>query len=135
MSRQFSLGEYQPIVARGPRVEYLPTALLAELQAIASIASDSNYTTALYSAERDYYDMVIALTSSQAGAINLLRYVDDAGTVLLDATAPTAALTAATPAVFIEQDGKPYASFKVEITNTSGSAATLSDIAVLQSTH
>jgi hypothetical protein len=134
MPRQSSANEYSLIVSHGPRAEYVPAALIAELKAIASIAASGNYTTALYSAD-GYYDLVVALTSSQAGAINLLRYVDDAGTVLLDATAPTQALVAATPAALVEVDAKPYASFKVQITNTGASAATLSAIAALQSAH
>ena len=118
----------------------MPTTLIAELQAIASIALSSSHTTELYSAD-GFGDIVIGLTSSQSGAINLLRYVDDAGTVLLDTvggtnTPPTVALTATDASTLIANDGKPFASFKVQITNTSGStAATLSNIAVLMSAH
>jgi len=123
------------MVAHGPKAEYVPAALLAELKAIVSIALSSSYTTAVYCAD-GYYDMVIALTSSQAGAINLLRYVDDAGTILIESTPPTVALVAATPNALIVTDGKPFASFKVQITNTSGiTAATLSNIGSLQSAH
>jgi len=135
MSRQLGANEYSPIAAHGPKAEYVPAALIAELQAISSIAASSNYTTQLYSAD-GYYDFVLGLKSTQAGAINFLRYIDDAGTVLLDGTAPTQALVANTAAVFIETDAKPYASFKVQITNSSGTtAATLSNIAALMSAH
>jgi hypothetical protein len=135
MSRQPTAGEFQPILAHGPKVEYVPAALIADLQGAGSIAPSGNYTSPLFSAD-GYYDMVVALTSSQAGAINLLRYVDDARAVLLDATAPTQALTAATPGVLIVTDGKPFASYQVKVSNSSGStAATLSNIAALTSAH
>ena len=135
MSRQLSANEYQPIVAHGPKAEYVPAALIAELQAITTIALSSNYTTAVYSAD-GYYDMVVALKSTQAGAINLLRYVDDAGTILIEASPPTVALVANTANALIVTDGKPFASFKVQVTNTSGTtAATLSNIGALQSAH
>jgi hypothetical protein len=135
MSRQPTANEYQPIIAHGPKAEYVPVALISALQNAGSIAANSNYTSPLFSAD-GYYDIVVALTSTQAGAINLLRYVDDPGTVLLDATAPTQALTANTAAALVVTDGKPYASFKVQVTNTSGStAAALSNIAALQSAH
>lgn len=133
MPRQMSADEFIQIASRGPRAEYLPAALIAELQA-ASVPASGEYATKLYSAD-GFYDVVIALTSTQAGAINLLRFVDDAGTVKLDTSAPTQAITANTPAVLASVDGLPYASFKVEITNSGGSAATLSNIAILQSAH
>jgi hypothetical protein len=135
MPRQLSTEEYQPIVAHGPKAGYVPDALIADLQDAGLIAADGDYTSPLFSAD-GYYDVVVALTSSQAGAINLLRYVDDAGAVLLDVTAPTQALTAATPAVLVVLDGKPFASYQVQVTNSSGStAATLSNIAALTSAH
>lgn len=53
----------------------------------------------------------------------------------LDATAPTQALTANTPAALVVNDGKPFAAFKVEVTNTGASAATLSNIAAMTAAH
>jgi hypothetical protein len=132
MPRQLSANEYSQIVARGPRAEYVPAQLLSDIAAITTIAASDNWTSELYSAD-GYYNIVIGLTSSQSGALNLLRYVDDAGAVLLDGTAPTAALTAATAAVLVSNDGKPFASWKVQITNTGESAATISDVAALMS--
>lgn len=135
MPRQQSADEFHEIFTRGPRAEFVPSALIAELQAIVSIALSSNYTTALYSAD-GFYDFVLGLKSTQAGAINFLRYIDDGGTVLVDSTAPTQAIVANTAEVLKVTDGVPFASFKVQITNTSGTtAATLSNIAALQSAH
>jgi hypothetical protein len=135
MPRQLSANEYSPPNAHGPKLEFVPGALIAELKAIVNIPLSSNYTTALYSAD-GFYDFVLGLTSSQAGAINFLRYIDDAGTVLVDSTAPTQAIVAATPEVFKITDGVPFAAFKVQVTNTSGTtAAVLTNIAALISAH
>jgi hypothetical protein len=128
MPRQLGADEYQTIIAHGPAAEYVPTALIAELKS-ASVPASGNYTSA-----DGFYDFVGGLEST-AGAINLLRFIDDDGTVPLDATAPTQALTANTPAALVVNDGKPFAAFKVEVTNTGASAATLSNIAAMTAAH
>ena len=133
MPRQLSADESQPIIARGPTAEFVPAALIAELKS-ALVPASGNYTSAFYSAD-GFYDAVVGLESTQAGAINLLRYVDDAGTVPLDATAPTQALTANTAAALVVNDGKPFGSFKVEVTNSGASAATLTNVAALTAAH
>jgi hypothetical protein len=133
MPRQLSADESQPIIAHGPAAEFVPDALIAELDS-ASVPASSEFTSALYSAD-GYYDVVVGLESTQAGAINLLRFIDDAGTVPLDAAAPTQALTASTPAALVVTDGKPFASFKIEVTNTGASNAALSNVAALTAAH
>jgi hypothetical protein len=75
MPRQLSANEYTRPAAHGPKMEYVPAALVAELKAIVSIPLSSNYTTAVYSAD-GYYDIAVGLTSTQAGAINLLQSLD-----------------------------------------------------------
>lgn len=78
-----------------------------------------------------YLAFALGLTSSQAGGISIQRYIDVAGTVAQGA-AITASLTAATAAVAnVTNDGKPFASLIITVTNSSGSAATLSAIAAL----
>ena len=73
----------------------------------------------------------VGVTSTQAGAINVQRYLDDAGTIPQGA-ALTAAITANAPAVLNITDGNPFASFTAQITNTSSStAATLSNLGIL----
>lgn len=135
MPRQTSQYEYTKPTAHGPKMEVVPTDLITELNGIGSIALSSNYTTKAYPAD-GYYDLILGLKSTQAGAINLLRYIDDAGTVLADTSAPTVALVANTAEILKVTDGVPHACFKVQITNTSGTtAATVSAIAALQSAH
>lgn len=77
-----------------------------------------------------YPHLVCGVTSSQAGALNIQRYVDVAGTVAQGA-ALTAALTGATPAVLDNADGKGFGSFTVQITNTGTVTATVSGLALL----
>lgn len=73
----------------------------------------------------------VGVKSTKTGAINVQRYLDDAGTVPQGA-ALTAALTANTAAVVNITDGLPFASFTVQITNTDGTnPATLTNLAIL----
>ena len=75
--------------------------------------------------------VAVGVTSTKAGAINVQRYLDDAGTIKQGAVL-TAALTANTAQVLNITDGNPFASFTVQITNTDGSnAATLSNLGIL----
>jgi len=71
-----------------------------------------------------------AVLSSQAGAVSIQRYVDKVGT--LPQGAPiSSTLVAATANVVNSNDGLPFQSFKVTITNTGGSTATISGFALL----
>jgi hypothetical protein len=134
MSRQLSANEYSPITTHGPKAEYVPKQLLADLAAIVNIAHGGNFTTNVYSAD-GFYDFVLGLTASQTGSLIMQRYIDDAATVALDA-GQSLSLSAATAGVLTVTDGKPFATFTVEITNTNGSlSTTLSSIAALMSSH
>src|SRR5487761_2794987 len=73
----------------------------------------------------------IGATSTQAGAIDVTRYIDAAGTIALDNPALTKALLASTAAVLTVTDGLPFASFVVTVTNTSASAATVTGFGIL----
>ncbi|CAE6838409.1 hypothetical protein [Paraburkholderia nemoris] len=74
----------------------------------------------------------LGLKSTQAGAINIQRFLDAAGTVPIGAVV-TAALTASTAqsASIGTADSLPFMSFQVTVTNTGASAATLSNVAGL----
>lgn len=77
-----------------------------------------------------YQKVSIGLTSTQTGALNVQRFLDAAGAVKQGA-AITAALTAATAAVANVNDGLPFASYQVTVTNTGGSPAALTAVAGL----
>lgn len=70
----------------------------------------------------------VGLTSTQAGQISIQRFLDLAGTIPQGAPV-TAALTAATAAyATVGTDGLPFASLQVTVSNSGGSAATLSKV-------
>lgn len=70
----------------------------------------------------------VGLKSTQAGQISIQRFLDVAGTVPQGA-AVTAALTANTAAsATVGTDGLPFASVQVTVSNSGGSAATLSNV-------
>ena len=75
----------------------------------------------------------VGLTSTQAGQISVQRYIDAAGTVPVGA--PLTAALVATVANWVSwQDGVPYGSFRITVTNTGGAPATLTNVAVLLQT-
>jgi hypothetical protein len=96
----------------------------------ASIPLSSSITSNLIFSD-GYQLAAIGVTSSQAGAITVQRYMDDAGTIKQGA-ALTASLTASTAQVLNITDGYPFASFTVNISNTSGSTtANLTNLGIL----
>jgi hypothetical protein len=77
-----------------------------------------------------YPHIVIGLTSSQNGAVNVQRYVDTLG-VTTQGSALTAALTGGSPAVLDNADGKGFGSFTIQITNTGAATATVTAVTAL----
>jgi hypothetical protein len=78
----------------------------------------------------------LGLTSTQAGTVSVQRFLDTAGTVPIGAGV-SAALTAATAQSLSigTADTIPFQSFQVTVTNSSATAATLSNVAgLLQAT-
>ena len=79
--------------------------------------------------------IVAAATSTQSGGvIELQRYADLSGTIpvgTLTSAQISQAFTANAPAWVGVNDGLPYLSYQITITNTAGSAATISGCAIL----
>lgn len=70
----------------------------------------------------------VGLKSTQAGQLSIQRFLDLAGAVPQGAPV-TAALTANTAAyATVGTDGLPFASVQVTVSNSGGSAATLSNV-------
>lgn len=82
-----------------------------------------------------YRFITVALTSSQAGALVITQYLDLAGTIARPvAGVPwTTPIVAATPLIVDISDLKPFVSFTISISNTGGSAATVSALQVILS--
>lgn len=79
-----------------------------------------------------YAALAAACTLTQAGTLSIQRYIDMAGTIAIGA-AITQEISASTPATVSVNDGLPFATWIVTITNTSGSSGTLTDVALLMS--
>jgi hypothetical protein len=74
--------------------------------------------------------VAVGVTSTQAGAITVQRYLDDAG-LIKQGAALTASLAANIAQVLNVTDGNPFASFTVDISNTGGSTANLTNVGIL----
>lgn len=72
----------------------------------------------------------VSLQSTQPGAINVQRYLDEAGTIPVGAVI-TAALVAATQNWVTWNDGVAFGSFKITVTNTGVAPGTISIFGLL----
>jgi hypothetical protein len=95
----------------------------------ASIPANGSFTSGVLPGD-GFKTFFIGITSSEPGAITIQRFLDVNGTIVQGA-ANTLALTAGAPAVLSITDGLPYLTFTVTITNTSGSAATVTNFAFI----
>ena len=96
----------------------------------ATIAAGANFTSPTIIAD-GFKLIAAAVTSTQAGAISVQRYIDRAGTIAQGAAVSTA-ITGGTPAVVnVGSDNLPFQSFVLKITNTGASTATISGFALL----
>jgi hypothetical protein len=136
-----STGQYWEPVAQGPvaQVDLLNTDpnLLAGTPTIlpttGTIAAAGNWSSGVVYAD-GFKAIAVGCTSSQAGAITIQRYLDRLGTVPVGALA-SATLIAATPQWLTVNDGLPFQSFKMSITNTGGSAAIVTNFGALLSAN
>lgn len=95
----------------------------------ASIAASGQVQSSLIVTE-GFSLISVGVTASQAGTLSVQRYLDAGGTVV-QGSAISVALLAATAANLDVLDGKPFSSFKITITNSSGSVSALTNFAVL----
>jgi hypothetical protein len=127
VSTELDSAYYEPI-ANGPRA-LCDLSAYAPIQPSGTIAASGNFTSPVLNGDGFLY-MACSLKSTQAGAINIQRYLDAAGTIPQGA-AVTVALTANTQTLLNVDDGLIYRTFTLQITNTGGSAATVSSFAFL----
>jgi hypothetical protein len=114
-------------VAVGPAMQSPVPAAVHGLPA--TIPASGHVTSNLILSD-GYQLAAIGVTSTQGGTVTVQRYLDDAGTVKQGA-ALTATLTASAPQVLNVTDGNPFASFTVDISNSNGSQASLSNLGIL----
>lgn len=95
----------------------------------ASVAANSSAQSSLIVTEG--FSLISAgVTASQNGTMAVQRYLDAGGTVPQGA-AVQVTLTANSAANLDVLDGKPFASFKLTVTNASGSVSNLTNFALL----
>jgi hypothetical protein len=95
----------------------------------ATIVASGNYTSLLIVAD-GFKALACGVTSTQAGALSIQRYIDKAG-LIAQGPAISSTLVAATPNIVNSNDGLPFQTFKVIITNTGGATATISNFGLL----
>ena len=124
-----SYGEFYDFKGTGPVAQFPVSAVVHGINVTNTVPASGNVTSNLLQSD-GHKILAVGVTSTQAGAINIQRYLDQAASVAQGA-ALTQALVAATPAVLNVTDGLPFMSFTVKITNTGASAATLSNLVIL----
>ena len=95
----------------------------------ATIAASGNWQSGVI-INQHFPAIAACVTSTQIGNLTIQRYADLAGTIPVGATT-TQELTASTAAYAAVNDGVPYLSFVVEVTNTGGSTADITGTAIL----
>lgn len=124
--------QYWEPVAQGPIAQVdlsASTIISANPPTVGTIPASGNYTSNVIPSD-GFKSIGVGCTSSQVGAITIQRYLDKAGLVPVGALI-SAALVAATPQWATINDGLPFQSFKVSITNTGGGAATITNFGLL----
>ncbi len=125
------LSQYWEPVATGPRAvaDVSAMSVIAGLLATGAVPATGNWTSSAIPAD-GFVNVSIGLTSSQAGLIVFQRYLDQAGTIAQGAPI-TVALAAGVAAVLNATDQLIFRSFTLEVTNSGGSAATITNFAFL----
>ena len=87
----------------------------------ATIAKSASYTSGIIACQ-GYNAIAVSANIDQAGSLSLQRYIDAAGTIPIG-TPITQALTSTVLGTVFANDGQPWSSFQVTVTNSSGSTA------------
>ncbi len=95
-----------------------------------TIAGGTNWLSGLLLGD-GYRYITVTLTSTQAGACVIQQYLDQAGT--LPRPVSTTPIVANTQLIVDISDLKPFVTFTVQFTNTSGSTATLTGVQLILS--
>ena len=97
----------------------------------ATIAASGNWTSGAIIQEMNPV-ILAAVTSDQVGNLTIQKYADLAATIAVG-NPVTQAITASVTAWATDNDTVPYLSFTVTVTNTSGTTANISNLAILTS--
>jgi hypothetical protein len=104
-------------------------AAFAGLLSSNTIPASGNFTSGVIPAD-GFANFAAGITSSQNGQLSIQRYMDTAGNIA-QGSPLSVSLTAATAASLNNNDTLIFRSFVLKVTNTGGSAATISGFALL----
>lgn len=94
-----------------------------------SIAASSSVQSSLITT-KGFSQISVGLQQTQSGTLSIQRYLDAGGTVI-QGSAVTIPLTANITGNLDIQDGRPFAAFRITVTNSAASTATISAVAIL----
>ena len=121
--------QYWEPVGTGPVAQADISAWLGTPPPPAAIAAAGSYASNLIVSD-GFKAIAVGVLSSQNGAISIQRYLDRAGNVP-QGPPISATITGGTAQVCNSNDGLPFQSFRLTITNTGASAANISNFACL----
>ena len=127
MPQATSIGEFYDIFAVGPAAQLVVPA--AQLGLAASVPASGSIQSDVIPGD-GFKVIAVGVTSAEAGAVDVQRYLDLAGTIPQGA-ALTGTLVAGTGVVVNATDGLPFGSFRITVTNTTETAAALTGVIVL----
>lgn len=107
---------------QGPRTLLQYAAADLGIAAATALASGGTVNGTLIVPQEGYSCVAVSATASQAGNVVLTTYLDAAGTVVGETV--TSAVTAGNSATAYSTPGRPFASFKLSVTNTNATAGT-----------
>lgn len=130
------LGQYYEPCATGPvaQIDLVgtdPTLIGPSLPTVGTIAAAGNFLSIPIFAD-GFKSISVGAKSSQAGAIVVQRYIDRLGNIPVGAPFSTTLVGAAANWLTVVDD-IAFQSFTVQITNTGGSPATITNFGVLMS--
>jgi hypothetical protein len=131
-----NMGTYWEPATAGPSLQAdlvggpnFDSTLLGTLPTTGTISAAGNWTSNVVQAN-GFKGIAMGAKSTQTGALNIQRYLDKAGLVPVGPVV-TAALVANTAQWLTVNDGIVFQSFTAQITNTGGSAATVTNFGLM----
>ncbi len=121
---------YRPDFAPYASAAFRQTSVPARTHNLPATMNASSSVQSSLIVTEGYTLISVGITLTQNGTLSVQRYLDAGGTVL-QGNAVSIPLVANTAANLDVLDGKPFASFQVTVTNSSGTSASLSALAIL----
>lgn len=121
-------GEYYQTQAQGPIMLTTPAYATGNLPPV-TLAVSASWNSGILASD-GYKSLAAGVTSSLTGTLTIQRYLDPGGTVAIGSLA-SVSLVAATAASLAVNDGTPFSSFRIVLTNTGAGTTTITNFFVL----